>query len=68
MCYFVNMYTPNEHVLTETLCACPLGKFRCNDGETCYPASEICDGDKDCEAGEDEIGCSKSCFMLTNCV
>jgi len=53
----------NYYIFTATKCACASGKFRCNDGETCFDASEVCDGDQDCGSGEDEKGCSEFlCF------
>ncbi|KAE8631853.1 hypothetical protein XENTR_v10001329 [Xenopus tropicalis] len=37
---------------------CLTNQFQCMDG-ACIPALWLCDGDKDCPNGEDEVSCSK---------
>ena len=36
---------------------CPDGFFTCHSTKTCIRSSEVCDGHKNCENNEDEIGC-----------
>ena len=40
--------------------SCPYGFFGCKD-QTCLIETSICDGQKDCIDGDDEIGCSEIC-------
>ena len=50
-------------VKCETTCTCRRDLFPCeqtNRGEcTCIPPHWVCDGDIDCEKGNDEIGCGE---------
>ena len=39
--------------------------FRCNDGECLTSSSWVCDGEADCDGGEDENNCTTQ--TLTNC-
>ena len=39
--------------------------FRCNDGECLTSSSWVCDGEADCDGGEDENNCTSQ--TLTNC-
>ena len=53
------------YCLTTVLCACILlyiafctdHEFHC--GNRCIPLKWLCDGDNDCDEGEDEVGCGK---------
>lgn len=36
---------------------CPVGKFRCHNGEQCLEADKRCDGKKQCHDGSDEDHC-----------
>lgn len=37
---------------------CPVWHVLC-DGDRCIPAEWLCDGEADCDSGEDENGCGK---------
>ncbi|XP_076310963.1 sortilin-related receptor-like isoform X2 [Tachypleus tridentatus] len=68
--------TKAEMVTTEAIATCGEDHFRCLSGK-CIRNSWVCDGDKDCEGGEDEKDCSGvatcgptdfHCFMSMGCV
>ena len=44
----------------EENCTCPSYHFKCEITGHCIPNGWKCDGDKDCQYGSDEVGCSKS--------
>jgi len=48
--------TTTQSTTTRDPGQCRPDEFQCNDGR-CIPESWICDGDRDCTGGEDEVDC-----------
>ena len=42
---------------------CRAEEFQCEAGEQCIPAGFQCDGERDCQDGTDERGCSETFFL-----
>lgn len=40
---------------------CPTGYYSCLNGHQCIPFIYVCDRDRDCVEGDDELGCSYDC-------
>lgn len=43
--------------------SCPLEKYSCDDGSTCISKDLLCNGNRDCRDGADEMECSMSKWM-----
>lgn len=57
MIHFLTVFGVFVHADTRT---CRVNEFSCGAGSTqCIPVFWKCDGEKDCDSGEDEVNCGK---------
>ena len=45
---------------------CDAKEHKCHDTGNCITKRWLCDGDRDCKDGSDELNCRKSPFTITN--
>ncbi|KAL4716494.1 hypothetical protein ACJJTC_015922 [Scirpophaga incertulas] len=55
-----------RNATVDELSTCPTGRFLCRGSQHCIPMTHVCDGDEDCEHGEDEDASPKGpCANVT---
>uniref|UniRef100_A0A8C7WKZ3 Very low density lipoprotein receptor n=1 Tax=Oncorhynchus mykiss TaxID=8022 RepID=A0A8C7WKZ3_ONCMY len=62
----VYKFTPSPSMCPADTRTCRVNEFSCGAGSTqCIPVFWKCDGEKDCDNGEDEINCGESILLST---
>ena len=72
-CYFKHWKCDDKHDCDDKsdeedcpIKSCSKDQFKCLNG-TCIPFSLLCDEENNCQNGEDEFNCSKSCAEVNKC-